>query len=802
MLKIRPVLILSSLVFCLLLVLGLPAKSAAEGTDPDHLFSPSVGQKFHEIACELADSQDVNDTQTQQAIIFLAATMSLDSSANYVLSDMIKFACRHSVQDRSELVRNLLAKYVDKSSDLQTVRIAVQYLFEQLNSREQREKLLDEMLKTLGGKNNILDSELATLLGLLMAEKADLQTAQFYLMRAYNDNKYNNLAFTKLAELAPDQIGPTMYLEHLRLVLGENPLNIDSALAFAQYAQQLQLYETAADAYGYCADLFAYLYPSQPLPASIYLPWAISNYNTSRSQHRVLQIADRLRQSGCFDLLLEAVAGKAAVKVGNAEQAKKIFQTAESKAEQLFNQAAGSSTKLELAKQLAWFYSFALPDTQKALDWANKAYSIEPKSALAAAMLAYSLVANGQTDWAKTLIDNYDRSPIADLAMAQIQLAQQQQSPAIQTLKSLIASDPGSLVAERAKQILAQQGAEYISPIDSDTTLAVLRNTFGPTLVPIFIRPEKAISVQINVRGDKFSYDSEFGGSVAIINNSTEPLVLSDDGLFKGYIRVDANISGDLNKKIPNLVSLRVQSVSPVGPGGSIIAPLQLLTGQLRRTLLDYPQASLNIEFTVFVDPVVTDQNTTSRLPDIKPVTLVVKRPGIELSSKYLQNRINSLSKGQQGQKIKTAQLFASLLMEEHVMAHREPLYKFMYADWMPAMLKSALLHNLADQDWVVKTNTMAAMSSLPLDYELIDAVAKNLNDTHWPVRMMTIYLLAKAQGSNFGKVLNWTAQYDSNGLVRNMAITLGATPPKPAKPQEPNQPEQKSPQQPAEPNK
>jgi hypothetical protein len=414
-----------------------------------------------------------------------------------------------------------------------------------------------------------------------------------------------------------------------------------------------------------------------------------------------------------------------------------------------------------------------MPDTQKALDWANKAYSIEPKSALAAAMLAYSLVANGQTDWAKTLIDNYDRSPIADLALAQIQLAQQQQSPAIQTLKSLIASDPSSLVAE-----------------------------FGPTLVPIFIRPEKAISVQINVRGDKFSYNSEFGGSVAIINNSPEPLVLSDDSLFKGYIRVDANISGDLNKKIPNLISLRVQSVSPVGPGGSIIAPLQLLTGQLRRTLLDYPQASLNIEFTVFVDPVVTDQNTTSRLPDIKPVTLVVKRPGIELSSKYLQNRINSLSKGQQGQKIKTAQLFASLLMEEHMMAHREPLYKFMYADWMPAMLKSALLHNLADQDWVVKTNTMAAMSSLPLDYELVDAVAKNLNDTHWPVRMMAIYLLAQAQRSNFGKVLNWTAQYDSNGFVRNMAITLGATPPKPAKPQEPNQPEQKSPQQPAEPNK
>ncbi|GAF85246.1 unnamed protein product, partial [marine sediment metagenome] len=67
------------------------------------------------------------------------------------------------------------------------------------------------------------------------------------------------------------------------------------------------------------------------------------------------------------------------------------------------------------------------------------------------------------------------------------------------------------------------------------------------------------------------------------------------------------------------------------------------------------------------------------------------------------------------------------------------------------------------------------------LDFELISAVAQNLNDDHWPARLIALYLLAKNQDRNFDKVLNWTAERDSSGLVRNMAIALGAVPQQPA---------------------
>ncbi len=785
MLKSKAFLVFSAIIFCCLPAWA-PLEAQTEKSltgwaqgplNSEQLSSSSVGKVFYEIAYELANSPDITAAQVEQAIILLTTTMNLDRSAKYVSPVLIKLACQYSRRDHSELVYSLLTNYVGESTDLEPARIAIRYLLEQLNSREEREKLLKEMLKDLGGKNAVLDSELATSLGLLMAETPDLESAQSYLIQAYNNNKYNKLAFAKLAELAPEQLEPAVYLEHLRLALGENPVGLEAALGFAQYAEQLQLYETAAGAYEYCADLFRFLHPSQPLPASVYLPWSISSYNTQRNQHKCLQIAEQLRQDGRFDLLLEAIAGKVAAKTGNANLARRILQAAEEKAHSyLANRESNHKTRTIDYEQLAWFYCFALPDLNKALDWANKAYSIDPNSPTAAALLAYSLVMNGQTELAKLLTSNYEHNQIADLTLAQIQLAQGQKDSAIQTLKSAITRDPGSLAAERAKEILTQHGGEYIPPVDPGITLAVLKNTFGQVVVPTFISPEKMISAHLNLRGSKFSYSSELGGTVAIRNNSSEPLVVSDDGLFKGYIKIDANISGDLNKKIRNLVSVKIAPGSPVKPGRSIVVPVRLLTGELGRILLTYPQASLDIEFTVYLDPVITaDGKLTNRLPGVKPAKVLVKRPGIELTGKFLQNRLSSLTKGRLGQKIKTAKLFTGLLMEQHAMAERELPYKLMSADWMPALLKSALIHNLIRDGWVAKVHTMAGMLSLPLDYELTSAVAENLNDTYWPARMMAIYLLAKRQDSDFGKVLDWTAKYDSSKLVRDMAIALGA---------------------------
>jgi len=754
------------------------ADTAALRTDSDRLFSPLAGQTFYDIAYELANYSHITPPQVEQAITLLTATIKLDSSAKYILPDMIKLLPRYPQQDYSQLMYQLLINYVDESADLEVTQTAVSYLLKGLNSIEEREKLYEKLLAKLGGKSVILDSELSTQLGLIKAEKTDLKTAQSYFISAYNNNNYNKIAFAKLTELLGEKITPSMYLEHLRLGLDENPLDIQAVLAFAQYAERLELYKVAADAYQYSAELFGFLRPSETLPAAIYLPWAINSYNVQRGGNKCIQIASEIRQAGRFDLLLEAIAGKAAQKSGDDQQAQIILKTAEDKAIELSlrdEQFGNIRQKAAGYQRLAWFYSFAMADYNKAVVWANKAYSAEPNSPTSAAILAYALVMSGQSDWPRLLLQNYKHNQIADLTSALIQLSDKQKDAAIETLKAAIAKDPSSLAAEHAKEILTAQGTQYIPPLDPTVIMNAMTGEFGQAIVPTFQIPEQLISVRLKLRGSRFSYDSPLDATVAIENKSSHGLVVSDNAFFKGYIRIDANVTGDINANIPNLVTLRVRPALPIKPGAGISVGVHLVTAKLKDILLNHPQASLKIEFDLFIDPVVTDKGlAVSSLAGMQPVKTIVERSRIELSSKYLQNRLDSLAKGRQGQKITAAQLFAGLLTEQQLMANRQPDYKFVYSDWMPDLLKSAMKRNLADPDWVVRIHTMAAMLPLKLDYELTAAVADSLDDSRWPVRMMALYLLTKSQGAKFQKVLDWTAKSDQNEYVRQMASALG----------------------------
>jgi len=503
MLKRTPILVLSVLLFCPLSVWaqGSTARDIEQSAvNAEQLYSPSISQKFYEIAYELANSKDVTEPEVEQAMAFLTAAMSLDKKARDVRALLIEFACRVTGWDYSNLIYGLLVDYVDEFSDIEVATTAVEYLLERMNSREAREKLLEQMLGTLGSKNKILSSELATKLGTLKTEKADLEAAEFYFMQAYKNNRYNWKAFAKLAEIKPERIGSALHLERLRLAIRENPTEIEVAVDFAQQAEHLQLYETSTAAYKYCADLFSYLYPSETLPARIYLPWAVSSYNSRQNQSQCLEIAKRVRQEGGFDLRLESIAGKAAIKMGDIELATLIFKAIEEKTQQLLalqgsninttqsDSLDGEYSQQDYNKQLAWFYSFVLPMPLKAVERANFAYKADD-SPVTAALLAYALVMNKDMEWAKPLVSNYDNTQIADLTQAIIQLAEGQNDLAIKTLNFAIAKDPGSFAAERAKEILTQQGKQYVPPAETNTILPALESVFGRTLVPVFTPP-------------------------------------------------------------------------------------------------------------------------------------------------------------------------------------------------------------------------------------------------------------------------------------------------------------------------
>jgi len=763
-----------------------PASMRAKGL-PQTLSSASAADRLWQIGYEIANSPSTSTAQADQAIVLLTAAKSLNGSIGPVEPLMLKLATRRTDKDYSGEMIAWLRDYVNESADHTVVRDAIQYLLDRLNSREDRKGLLEQLVNIIGNKNPTIDSDLAMLLGFLMGERGDFEAAKFYLIQAYQNNRHNKITFMKLAELAPDEIGVTVYLEHLRLVLRENPLDLNAALNFAQYSERLQLYDIASLSYQYCAELFRYLYPSEPLPANIYLPWAISSYNTARGQPVARQIAESVRNAGRFDMLLEAIAGRAAAKSGNPQEADRIFRQAEQRALQTLQAApaqpqtqGAAAARIVTPRQFAWFYCFADPNPKKAVEWANRAFSTEPNAPSTAALLAYALATDNQIEWAKPLLQPSENNQIADLVRAKIQLSEGDKREAIQTLRTAIAKDPGSLAAERAKEMLHEMGNDYICPVDTQALTGFLTESLGKAVIPQFLPPDRLIQVQFNIRGSEFVYGSEIEGTVSVANQGSEPLVITGDSLFRGGIRIDARVSGDLKRELPAVVSRTVHTELTVLPQKSLVIPVRLSSGALRQLLQGYPQASLDIEFTLYLDPVVVGNGSVSnRLVDIKPVTVSIKRPRIDLTASYVRSRFNSISSGQQGQKIVTGQLFTGLLKEQRVMAEQGTLYPYRYADWMPGLLKSALtsdsglLLGRAEDDWVVAVNAMADMLSMPLDDELAAAAAKDLHHPKWPVRFMAVYLLANRADNGFDKVLSWFSENDTSDLVRRMAAAL-----------------------------
>lgn len=790
--------ILQMLCICGFLASAQPLRSEQE------MFSPSAALAFYDIAQELekpkSENSRISQQQIEQAMVFLSAAAQLDNQAEYFLPDLIKVACRSEAplslglaklygrtidpndpakviepKDNTQLIIGLLSQYVNQESDLQVVRKAVDCLLDQLDTREQREQMILKLLNQLRKKNDVLESELCTSVGLLLAERADFNAAQSYFLIAVDKNKYNRLAFDKLYELAGENVNAASYLEFLRYRLRENPLDLQSALAFAGQARNLEIFQTAANAYEYCVSLFEYLYPNESLPQYIYLPWALSSYNSLRNPHEVIEIAERVSGEGIFDIILQTVAAKAAEKLGDDRLAAEMLNSAERTAAQLYLSTGADRTAI--AQQLAWFYCFGKVEPADAIDWANRVYAAEPNNPNAAALLAYAFVINEQPNWAKPFFETYKPNLVLNLAKAQVELTDANNTDAIEILNSVITSAPESLEAQKARQILKELNSVYVPQTDPELVQSTLETTFGVDIVPVFRKPSEIFEAQLKIRGDKFAYGSDFRTSVIITNISSEPIIISEYGLLKGNIRIDAKVSGDLSKTIPELVSMQIQPSQPVNPGSTLIIPVTLRTGRLKELLMQHPQASLEMEFTLYLDSVVlADGTVANRLEDITPVTTSIGRPGINLTAQFLRSQLSSLKRRRQSQN--TAMLFAGLLMEEHLMAGREPSYPYKYSDWMPDLLKSGLVYNLANDDWVSRVYTMNAILALPLDFELIEAASENLADERWPVRMMALYLLAGNESMNFDRVLDHTAKYDQEQLVRDMAVALGGTAP------------------------
>jgi len=767
-------------------VYAMTALAAVAGTvfaqaRQEAIFSPLTASVFIKTAQEIfADSGAVDP-----AMRFLEAASAMDRNAQQLAEPVLRIGSQSciGVADYSEPMLAALGNYLGKQADLEVALSAIRCMLTRLDARQDREVFLDRLVRRYASANPVLGSELLTQLGLLASEKADIEGASRNFSQALAMNPYNFLAFDKLRELYDQQgqsLPPEAELITVRLMLDVNPFDFSAAVRYADMLRRMEMYTEAAGMYEYTERVFGFLSPDQPLPQRVYLPRLISMYRSERLYGQCLELAERVRATAPFDLMLEAVAGRAAAKSGRTEQAKTILEEAAGKAEQML----GRQDVLPriYPEHLAWFYSFVLERPDSALAWSNQAFNQAPERQGVKAIFAYTLALNGQTELAKQYAESLSGGdPITDITMAMVK-QQQDRTAAIELLRKAIAAAPDTFEAEKARALLTDWGSEYLSPPAVQQAEKALEARFGARMAPTYADPRQRFTAKLLFSGGDVLYGAEFDPRLVIENTGASPLVIQDGAMLAGLIRVDASVRGDLTLEIPNLLVKRIRPGRPIQPNEHIFIPLELNTGSLRRLLMTYPQATVDIEFAVYLDPVVGDNGQVANaLAGTTPVRTTLRRRSVNMTRDFLMQRLDALAKGQEGQKMQAARLFVGLLAEQE--AFRQGQEKYPCTELETTLLVDAVRRSLADENWRLRVDTMDALLTvvIPTDYTLIESLSANLNHSQWPVRFMATYLLSRLQGETFRPVLDWKAKNDPNVYNQRLAVSLGGKePPKP----------------------
>lgn len=764
-------------------VVVLPVSQDVAQAEQEAIFSPQTASVFVRTAQEIIAE---DPTKIDKAMLFLDAAETLEHTTARLAEQRLGIGAESCVgkTDYSAVMTPAMGAYITRQFDLEVVSAALRCMLTRLDTRMERETMLEKLLRRYAPVNPLLGSELATQLGLLAAEKADTENATQFLNTAFYYNPYNELAFEALQDLLAAQelaVTPDAAAVQLRMMLDANPYDLGRALQFADTLRHIELYPQAAAMYEYADRLFQYHYPDGKAGQSLYLPWMMSCYHSPRLASQCLELADRFRDEQTFDLMLEATAGRAAAKLGRPEQARGILEQAAVKAEEMLGQ-----TDLALPiypEHLAWFFSFILERPDNALAWSNQAFSQAPERRGVRAIFAYTLAVNGQYELAEQYAQaEVETHPVAAITMALVRRHEEAPQTAIEVLREAIAMGPDTFEAEKARSLLKDMGAEYIQPVVGQTIENKLEETFGTRVVPTFIEPRRRFSAKLMFSGSDVIYGAELDPRLVIENNSSAPLVIQDGAMLAGFIRVDASVRGDVSMDIPNLLSKRFRPSRAILPNEHIFIPLDFQTGTLNQVLTTYPQASLELELTAYLDPVVYEDGTVANaLSDVAPVRTTLRRRGVSLTREFLMQRLDALAKGQEGQKIQAAQLFAGLLAEQEAM--RRGQIQYAYTQVERELLVDALRRALTDENWRLRVHTMSAIDTLSLsgDFALVKTLSENLNHTQWPVRFMALHLLNRLQKGQFQPVLDWSAQFDANQLNRRLAVALGGKePPQP----------------------
>lgn len=733
------------------------------------LYSPQSAETFYNLACEILEPEDVSIQEAKEAMVILQSAQKLDESINTMLPQILKAASVDSRTDYSKFVRSQLYKYVSSTSDAELAMRAVTYMLSKVNTREERESILQSLIQDLGSSNEQFSSQISTYLGILAAETADFNNASKHFLNAYNSNSYNVVAFEKLGEVSPDFVTVPLMAPYLRRKITLNPYSLELALDFADYAYQYALFDVARGTYNYAADVYEFQNPGQQIPERVYLPWIMSAFNVQYGEANTMKIITRIRSQGSFNLAVEYIS-ILSEPLSDSQRRSRLKTLSDTAMQMLSTGHPGVNEQA-----LAYFYSFMYEDKRMAAEMAKRAYAKSSESIDVKSLYAFTLFQSGDAATAEEMVSSMkDYNQIAAFTYALVQAAKSDTAASLATMRKIIDMEPGSFVSKRCFERLESAGSEYIPTNDPYALNQLLASNFGDTTIPLFYKPEDVITTKVSLSGVEFGYGADLGLFIIISNNGKQPLVITDNSFFRGEIFIRVRVAGDIEGIAPIEIRKRVTPVAPIKPDGTLCIPIYLNTEatRLNNILRDFPQANLVLTFQAYFDPEIDDKGEVSS--KIPMAITSGKRVGVILTKELLEKRIAALETGQAGQKLNTIKLINGLIAERNAAEKYGILYRHKAVP--QEMLEGAFNITFKEDNWQVMFLMLDVLRYAGTSFEANKKYSESLQAQQWPIRLLSLYSLSKlSQSEDFDKVLNWMYQSDEEEMVRRLAEVEGA---------------------------
>jgi len=648
---------------------------------------------------------------------------------------------------------------------------------ETIQTSEERLGYLSNLASRPGlpeGVKGVIFQELAR----LSFEAAEEKAGWALLSQAIKTDPYNLAARQKMLE-HPEVAGRAfqrvgLLAEMVRI----NPLRVPVVWAFANTLDELGLHREAQKWYKCALGIHTAGASGSEIAADEWLDLA-SSYTMSRDYDKALKVLNPLvkRYPERVDIriwLFRAERGR-----GQKELAENQLATAE---KLLLRQVEANPSDVTVVSQMAWFYLQDKPDKDKALEWSNKAIGLDAENRQAQLCMGLTLLSNGQVDAARAQLEPLAKNDAwAQLGMMRIMLTEEHTAEEI--LKELwitFSRHSGGWVGLALRELIQVQGTD----IDVNAYFEQLRQKISAQLGnaadlrDFYRHPKDYLFLKILPSKPDYDYREPLMLHISLTNMGSITISMGPGMMVNPRVLMSARLSGGLQMELKHYDFASLYKKRRMDMGQGLSDTVRLDRGKLRSILRRYPQETITIRISCILDPQVVGQDEF--LPSMGGQTskeTVLVRYGFRPSPKAMERLYRTLKEGPVRSKITTAILLGDLLANSQNPQAIPEAKKPRAVN--EKRITAALVKTARDANWRVRAWFGEALQYARLDGELSTALADQIRDPHWLVRLMAVRT-AGNRGQNWSEILRRVAQTDSDRLVRQMASSYVSSSPAP----------------------